>query len=272
MDSYPITQEHIEAYQEDGALCLRGVFSSAEVGVLQEAVEVELQNPGRYTKEFTKPGEARFVGAIFVSSYNKAIREVLINSALGEIAGRLMGARQTRFFFDHMLVKEPGASKPTPWHQDAPYFAMDGLDCCGIWIALDAVSLDTGAVEYLKGTHKDGCMYAPRSFAAGQKYGHGLQEVPNIDANRDKYEIASWNMAPGDCSIHHVRTLHGAPGNVTNSRRRGLATRWIGDDAVFGLRSGIPDDMTMAFEDLAPNLRPGDSFDHPMFPLVWEQE
>ncbi len=77
-------------------------------------------------------------------------------------------------------------------------------------------------------------------------------------------------MAPGDCSIHHVRTLHGAPGNETKFRRRGLATRWIGDDAVFRLRPGIPDDMTTAFEKMAPELKPGDSFDHPLFPLVWE--
>ena len=271
MARFPVSKKNIQTYQEDGALCLRGVFGATEVGALQDAVEEELLNPGPYAKEFAQPGEARFVGAIFVSSYNETIREVLINSELGEIAGKLMGARQTRFFFDHLLVKEPGASKSTPWHQDAPYFALEGVDCCGIWIALDTVTPDTGAVEYLKGTHKDGLMYAPRSFAAGKKYGHGLVEVPDIDANRDAYEVATWSMEPGDCSIHHVRTLHGAPGNETNFRRRGLATRWIGDDAVFGLRSGIPDDMTTAFKDLAPDLRPGDGFNHPMFPVVWKQ-
>jgi hypothetical protein len=65
---------------------------------------------------------------------------------------------------------------------------------------------------------------------------------------------------------------YGAPGNASSVRRRGLATRWIGDDIVFGLRSGIPDPMLRSLDMLAPELEPGKPFDGPIFPLVWEDD
>lgn len=57
-------------------------------------------------------------------------------------------------------------------------------------------------------------------------------------------------------------TLHGAPGNHTSDRRRrGLATRWCGDDARFDPR---PKTMTLPFD---PELNPGDPLKSPNFPL-----
>ena len=34
-----------------------------------------------------------------------------------------MTSEFTRFFHDHVLVKEPGSSLATPWHQDLPYYS-----------------------------------------------------------------------------------------------------------------------------------------------------
>lgn len=31
------------------------------------------------------------------------------------------------FYHDHVLVKEPGAESETPWHQDQPYYPVDGF-------------------------------------------------------------------------------------------------------------------------------------------------
>lgn len=271
--SYPLNQVDITAYQDHGTICLRGVFKDDEIDSLRDAVDIALVNPGPYAKEFNDPGCPRFFGDIFVSTRIPVIRDVLLNSPLGEVAGKLMKSRTVRLFFDHLLVKEPGAVKSTPWHQDAPYFPLDGFDCCGIWIALDHVTSENGAVEYLKGTHRGDTLYAPRSFAKGHAYNDQLSEVPDIDAHREDYEFASWELKPGDCTVHHVRTLHGAPGNSTSgARRRGLATRWIGDDAVFQLRPGIPPDMLNTLADLAAELEPGQPFEHSLFPVVWEDK
>jgi ectoine hydroxylase-related dioxygenase (phytanoyl-CoA dioxygenase family) len=169
-------------------------------------------------------------------------------------------------------VKEPGSAAPTPWHQDGPYFAIRGEQCCSIWIALDPVTRDTGAVEYVRGSHRWGKFYEPAGFTNdGRLKNEALEKAPNVDADRARYDIASWDMAPGDVTVHHVLTLHGAPGNVSDARRRrGLSLRFIGDDIVHDLRPGIPHTMTEPLKVLAPHLAVGAPLDGDAFPLLCE--
>jgi hypothetical protein len=84
--------------------------------------------------------------------------------------------------------------------------------------------------------------------------GENLEQLPDIDAHRDEYNILSWVLEPGDALLFHARTVHGARGNKSpNTARRAITTRWCGDDVVFrplgkqmpipwqhGLQSGDP--------------------------------
>ena len=49
-----------------------------------------------------------------------------------------------------------------------------------------------------------------------------------------------WDLEPGDLTIHHVRTLHAAGGNLGSTRRRALSVRYCGDDAVVRVKPGAP--------------------------------
>lgn len=271
-----LSDEQITAFHDDGAICLRGVFGAPEIEVMREAVEAALLDPGPSANAFTSGDAGKFLSDLFVTTRHPAMREVLLSSSLGEMSARLMGSSHARFFFDHMLVKEPGGSNPTPWHQDAPYFPISGVQCCGIWVALDDVTADNGAVEYLGGTHKDNVLYAPQRFSGEGRYESDLAElrdVPDVDNHRDDYHILSWELAPGDCVVHHVRLLHGAPANATDAgRRRGIATRWIGDDIRYDARPEVAENFTNALDALAPDLVLGAPFDHPLFPVVWPRE
>jgi ectoine hydroxylase-related dioxygenase (phytanoyl-CoA dioxygenase family) len=73
-------------------------------------------------------------------------------------------------------------------------------------------------------------------------------------------------MAPGDCIVFHMRTVHGAPGTASlTTRRRGFSTRWLGDDAVFAVRPGK---TSPPFPEV--KLAPGAPMHHPSFPLAWQ--
>ena len=37
-----------------------------------------------------------------------------------------MATPQARFYHDHVLVKEGRTRQRTPWHQDQPYYNVDG--------------------------------------------------------------------------------------------------------------------------------------------------
>ena len=57
--------------------------------------------------------------------------------------------------------------------------------------------------------------------------------VPDIDGERDKYDILAWETEPGDCVVFEASIVHQGRANVpTNARRRIATTRWVGDDAM----------------------------------------
>ncbi len=145
-----------------------------------------------------------------------------------------------QFFHEHVLVKEPGTIKRTPWHQDASYYCVDGGQTVSFWIPLDPVPQQV-CPEFLTGAHLWQKLFYPRRFANDTDYdydGGGFETIPDIDNERGKYGIRSWALKPGDAILFHFRTVHGAPANPGQGRRRGFAPRWLGEDARFAARPG----------------------------------
>jgi ectoine hydroxylase-related dioxygenase (phytanoyl-CoA dioxygenase family) len=131
------------------------------------------------------------------------------------------------FFYDQMLVKEPGTREGTPWRQDQPYWAVSGFQVCSLWLPLDPVSEEVG-VEYVCESHL-WPEFSPYHFADGTLYeGTGLPLLPDIDAERDRHRISRFAMEPGDVLVFQAMIVHGSPGNTSANRRRALATRWTG--------------------------------------------
>jgi ectoine hydroxylase-related dioxygenase (phytanoyl-CoA dioxygenase family) len=140
-----------------------------------------------------------------------------------------MRATRVQIFHEHLLVKEPGTGKATPWHHDMPYYCVQGEQVVSFWLALDPVALEV-APSFVAGSHRWGRLYYPRLFDDGTDYdfkGAGYETVPDIEAERDKHRILAWAMEPGDALAFHFLTLHAAPGNEGVSRRRGFSTRWL---------------------------------------------
>ena len=68
----------------------------------------------------------------------------------------------------------------------------------------------------------------------------GLEEIPDINANRDEYDIIAWEVGPGDAIAFDYRTIHGAPANTSQTaQRRAFSLRLLGDDIRFARREGI---------------------------------
>ncbi len=77
---------------------------------------------------------------------------------------RLMGSATSRFFHDHILVKRPGNSTVTPWHQDQPYYCVEGERTVSFWTPLDTVSRNV-SLECVAGSHRwNTAGYRPKRF------------------------------------------------------------------------------------------------------------
>lgn len=263
-----ISNGDIAEFNRHGVVVIRNVFNDW-IEPLRLGVDRNIAHPGPYTKGYTPAGKpGRFFGDYCNWRRIAEYQDFIFNSPAGEVAAKLMGSRTARFYHEHVLVKEPGTEERTPWHHDQPYYGVDGKLNVSLWVPLDPVPQDA-CPEFIAGSHRWGRWFLPRMFT-GQDYerpADGLEPIPDIDNHRDDYDIRSWDLDPGDAIAFHFLTVHGAPPNPSSTRRRrGFASRWLGDDAVYAVRSGK---MSPPFPEIEGRLRPGDPMELPEFPVVW---
>lgn len=234
----------IEDYEKNGAVCLRGVFDKTWIELVRNGIEKNIASPSIFGEKLK--GD-KSDGYYFDDYCNwnriEEFKKYAFESPAATIAGILTKSKEVSFYHEHVLVKEPGTDKETPWHHDQSYYPIDGEKVCSIWMPVDPVPRET-CVQFVAGSHKWG-WFQPIKFETTLPYqvedkdfnDRTYQPVPDIEANRNKYDILCWELQPGDCIVFHMKTLHGAPGNPSRTCwRRVLSTRWLGDDAVFARR------------------------------------
>ena len=262
-----LNQDQVETFKHDGVVLLEGVFDDW-IDTLRAGVDTNMRSPGPFGRDYLDDGQAgRFFGDYCNWSRIDEYRQFMFDSPAPAIASQLMQSDSVRIFHEHVLVKEPGTNSITPWHHDQPYYCVDGRQVCSLWIPLDPVDSET-CPQFIAGSQHWGQWFLPRKFS-GVDYDHDdaqLEPVPDIDANREDYDIRSWSLKPGDAIAFHFLTIHGAPANLSNQRRRGFAARWLGDDTTYAKRSG---EISPPFPGLDERLQPGDPLTTEEFPLVF---
>jgi ectoine hydroxylase-related dioxygenase (phytanoyl-CoA dioxygenase family) len=259
-----LTEEQIETYQTTGALLLKGLFIDYVEGA-RAAIEENKSSPSWRERTYRPDdGGAPFFQDYVVWNQFDGYRALVKDSAMAELAAKLMKSSTARIFHDHILVKEPGNSVVTPWHQDQPYYLVDGRQSVSFWVPLDEIPR-ARTIEYVSGSHLWGKDFKPKRFDGTDLFqGDASEAVPDIDANREDLDVLGWEMEPGDAVAFNFRTLHGAPANASPSRRRVISCRWVGDDAVFVKRPGT---TSPAFPDL--EYSDGAPFDGPEFRVLY---
>jgi ectoine hydroxylase-related dioxygenase (phytanoyl-CoA dioxygenase family) len=261
--SLPVTDADVEAFQRDGVIVVRGVFSDW-VEPLREGIARLMADPSPLERSVVPAdGTAPFFQDLCNWQRIPEFERFVWESPAAALAARLMKSQSARFFHDHVLVKQPGGSTVTPWHQDQPYYCVEGRQSASFWIPLDEVSREV-VMECVRGSHRWGKDFRPMRFNGTRLYENDNFEVmPDIAAMRSELDIAGWDMQPGDAIAFDFRTVHGAPGNASPRSRRVFSARWVGDDAVYAERAGKG---SPPFTGLT--MKDGDPFDAPIFPVV----
>lgn len=259
---------NIDAYQRDGAVCIRQALTQDEIELLREGINLNLHSLSPRAKVASKSDDPGFFVEDFCNwQTNHHYQSFIFNTPLAAMAGLLMRSQTTRLYHDHLLVKEPGTRQRTPWHQDQPYYNIDGKQNCSMWIPVDRVSQHS-TLKFVAGSHL-GPWLLPRSFMHHQAkwFPEGaLSELPNIDGEPERYPILGWELNPGDIVCFHMLTLHAASGVEGKHRRRVFSLRFLGDDITHAPRPWV---TSPEFPGLAQELPPGAAMDHPLFPILW---
>ncbi len=148
-----------------------------------------------------------------------------------------------------------------------PYYCVRGPLTCSIWIPLDHVPVER-CMEAVAGSQRDQVEFRPDRFNGEPLYANDAREpVPDIEADRSKWNILRWELQPGDAVAFQYTTLHGAPANSSPTTRRAVSVRMVGDGATFVEREGptSPPFPGLVYET-------GDPLEGPQFPVLWPRE
>lgn len=270
-----ISPEMKAAFDADGVVKVPGAVGDEWVDRILEHAERELEAPGPWVTD-TNPGGSR--DRLFTTRYRwrqePVVRDFVFGSPIAAMAAALTGSATVRFYFDHLLVKEPRTTAPTPWHQDIGYWPFLGRQIVSAWVAATPIAVSEGSLEFVRGSHRWDAYYGPESFdgQGGWTDDFEGEPMPDIEAARGRadcpYDIVGFDAEPGDAIFFSAWIIHGAPSNRGAERRVALSTRWLGDDAVWFPHPGCDPTVTSEDTTAVPGEHPADD---DRFPLVYER-
>ena len=264
----PITPEQIDEYWADGATVVRNAIGAEWLARLAGAIERDIDNPGPFDHSYDVAG-GRFHGNLRVWQNDDDFSAFCLDSPAVEIARTFLRATRLNLLYDQLFVKEAGADHPTRWHNDQPYWPVSGKDVISVWVALDTTTSENGRLEFVRGSHEWERWFQPEPFgpnsgATAYDTNPEYEQMLDIEAHRDDYDIISWDVEPGDVYVFSAMTVHGSPGNsTTDRRRRGYTVRYCGDDVRYDPRIGTSTPV------LVDGLTRGDLLDSAQCPLVF---
>jgi|TARA_B110000114_G_scaffold30648_1_gene31599 ectoine hydroxylase-related dioxygenase (phytanoyl-CoA dioxygenase family) len=260
-----VTRSDIETFQRDGVVLVKGLFADY-VDELRAGIARNMENPGPYAAENLKAGEnGRFFDDYCNWQRIPEFETVVRKSPAATVAADLMSSKRVQIFHDHILIKEPGTSKPTPWHQDSPYYFVEGIQNVSFWSPLDQVT--SASLRCVAGSHKWPKPILPtRWLAEDSFYPNQDDYMPVPDPDAEAMEILEWAMEPGDAVAFSFGILHGARGNESNSRRRAFSLRFVGDDARYVERPGSTSPPFPGH-----GMQPGQQLREDWFPVLFER-
>lgn len=259
-----LNDAELKAYADNGAICARGLVDRSSIEGLREALEDALVKLQVFDKTQDREDDG-FRGDVFVWKLHDAFRDFALFSSLPALAQQVLGTETVNFFYEQFFVKRAGSPIETPWHQDIPFWPVEGSQIVSFWITLDPVTRKSSGLEFVRGSHR----WSTRYKAVTPKYDgyladSDMPEAPDYSQLKDDYDVIGWDMEPGDVIVFGPTVMHGSAGNASNERdRRAMAFRYCGQDVRYAPRHAA---MPLLFKH---GLKPGDALGGSLFPRVW---
>lgn len=279
---HAITQDHIETFQRDGVVLLKDMFDADWIDLLKTGLKENCAQPTYRSRVWDRDAEGRTMFWDSQAWQNiDQYQQFIFNSPAARIAGELMGSTQINFFFDAVFVRSAGSQFETPWHQDEPYWSVEGYDTCTLWMPLVPVKKEN-ALAYVPGSHRHNSVLNQYNFGhLNPDNRSGVDQVdfsgvaekdfPDIERDRDSFGVVSWDMQPGDCVVFNSRIMHGGSGKLAEDQDLKVFTsKWLGDDVrVIFRECGMDPDHSavMTQHGLKPGDRPGTA----LYPQIWSR-
>jgi ectoine hydroxylase-related dioxygenase (phytanoyl-CoA dioxygenase family) len=223
------TPEELKAaipfYRATGFVRVREMLSREEAAHFRRAALEYSRQAGSYANSEI------FQQLVNVWQDDETLRSLTLSRKIGGVAEQLAGV-PLRLWHDHLLIKQPGKSKATEFHQDQPYWPHENsaqpISC---WIALQDVPARRGCMTFLPGSHRRTDL--PAQALDNDKSLFGI--CPELEWS----ERVTVPLRAGDCTFHHGRCAHMATPNLTTEARVAHVIIFMDETATFSGKSHV---------------------------------
>ena len=180
-----LTPAEIAAFDRDGFLFPRRVFSESEATALKKELEqVEAQVPAE------KRASARFgLPSIYAWAW-----DLVHDPRMLDPVADLLGQNVLLWSMD-WFIKKPGVSFVS-YHQDATYWGLEPYHIVTAWVALSDASAATGPMKFLPGSHRGPVYEQEDTFHKDNMLSRGQR----IKADVDQSSVVLAPLAVGEDS------------------------------------------------------------------------
>jgi hypothetical protein len=203
------------AYDRDGFFFPHDVTSEAEAAELVADFEAA---EARCADDRARLSLLRSYPAQLLPSFANLVRHPRFIDAVSQIIGPDVLVWSCGFF-----IKEPGSKSYVSWHQDLNYWGLDGDQEVTAWYALTPATIDNGCMRFVAGSHRRKDVPHVDSFSPDNLLTRGQEIAVEVD----EASAVDVLLRAGQASFHHGHMFHASAANTTQSRRLGLAIRYI---------------------------------------------
>lgn len=203
------------AYEKNGFYFPYDVTGEAEAAELLADLEAA---EAQFAGDRVRLSHLRSYPSQLLPSFAALIRHPRLLDAVSQIIGPDLLVWSCGFF-----IKEPSSKSYVSWHQDLNYWGLDGDREVTAWYALTPAMIENGCMRFIPGSHKKKDVPHVDSFAKDNLLTRGQEIAVEVD----EATAVNVELRAGQVSFHHGHLFHASAPNLTNSRRLGIAIRYV---------------------------------------------
>jgi ectoine hydroxylase-related dioxygenase (phytanoyl-CoA dioxygenase family) len=233
--------EYADEYAREGVVVIRQALDEHQISIIENA----------YAEVLKRAPDVPLSGnRISIAGYSvddAEFRAIMKDTVVPDNAGGLFQGGPVWYVGDQVLCLGGSESQRTSWHQDSAYAPYAGAKNAVIWVTFESIPA-ANALEVVRGSHR-GATYniffsdASRDGVQGayDEAEWGEPVIPNIDMERDKWQIFSTATQRGDVLAFHENAIHGGGSTSAGQIRHTMSLRFAGNDVVYAPKPPMRD-------------------------------
>lgn len=207
-----LTPEQKATFADQGWLLVGPLIDREQVRRLQSAFDARMRV---FADEIEVPVE-EYLQVVSqwtnLWEHDAVFRRQMHDPMLADLACQLIGCDQVRVLHDHLIAKPPHQGNTIPWHRDLPNWPVGEPRALSCWLALDDVTVESGAMRFMPGGHKEPMTRSIDFLNEAKDWGDREEEAVAVPVP------AGWAV------FHHCLSWHTSPPNSTSGWRRAYIT------------------------------------------------